>query len=59
MKQWTEKEIAELLSNNGYNYSRSHGSHKIYINKDNRRISIPKSYNPCVIQRLIKQYNLK
>ena len=38
MKQWTEKEIAELLSNNGYNYSRSHGSHKIYINKDNNKV---------------------
>lgn len=59
MKQWTEKEIAELLSNNGYIYKRSRGSHKIYINKDNRHISIPKSINPCIMHRLIKQYNLK
>ena len=59
MKQWTEKEIAGLLFNNGYIYKRSRGSHKIYINNNNRHISIPKSINPCIVHRLIKQYNLK
>lgn len=59
MKQWTEKEITDLLSNNNYIYKRSRGSHKIYVNKENRHISIPQSCNPCIIQRLIKQYKLK
>ena len=59
-KQYTFRAFAKLLKQNGYFVGRKKGSHVIYINEENKHISVPygKSINAMLAQRLIKENNL-
>ena len=57
MKQYTEKEFNIILLKNGYHHVRTSGSHSIYTNGI-RTISVPMSYNCCILRRLIKENSL-
>ncbi len=57
MKIYSKRDVEKLLKNNGYEYSRCSGSHRIY-KREGRHISIPKSLNATVIQRLVKENQL-
>lgn len=59
MKQWTLKAFVKLVKDNGYSYKHCRGSHYIYINATGRHISIPRSLEAPIANRLIKEYNLK
>lgn len=58
MKQIERKYLLKLISDKGYEYVRSSGSHDIYKNSDNRTISIPYKLKSVVGLRLIKEYEL-
>lgn len=58
MKQYTHKEFVKIVEFNGFYYSRSSGSHSIYINKEGKHISIPYSLECVIARRLIKENNL-
>lgn len=58
-KIYSSREFACLLRNNGYSYDRTKGDHIIYM-KNGKHISFThKHLNRMVVQRLIKEYNLK
>jgi len=59
MRQFNFNSFSRLLRNNGFLVARTRGDHTIFKNKDGRHVSVPKTINPCVAQRLIKENNLK
>lgn len=58
MKQWTHEEFCKLCEYNGFYYSRTNGSHSIYINNEGCHISIPLRLASVIARRLIKENNL-
>lgn len=58
MRQFTKRQFVRIVESNGYCYSRTNGSHSIYVNNHGNHISIPKSMNMCITRRLIKENNL-
>lgn len=58
MKQFTQKEFIKIVENNGFLFSRTKGSHSIYINDNGKHISIPKNFRCVIAHRLIKENNL-
>ena len=58
MKQWTHDEFCKLCERNRYYYSRSSGSHDIYVNEKGQHISIPLRIASVIARRLIKENNL-
>lgn len=58
LKQWKHNEFEKILKKNGFLYDRGKGSHSIFKNGDGRHISVPKSMNAVIIERLIKENNL-
>ena len=58
MKTWKKTEILRVLTLNGFVLDRYNGSHSIFTHSDGRVISLPRSMNPCIIQRLVKENNL-
>ena len=57
---YNKRDIEKILRNNGWVYHHCSGGHTIYKNKKGEHVSI--AYCKCnkmVMQRLIKQYNLK
>ena len=59
MKQWTYKEFAKLVENNGYFFKRCKGSHYIYENSKGSHISIPIHLSSVIARRLIKENKLR
>jgi predicted RNA binding protein YcfA (HicA-like mRNA interferase family) len=59
MKQWKKNEFIRIIIANGFILDRYSGSHSVFKHNDGRVISIPRSMNPCIIQRLCKENNLK
>lgn len=59
MKQYTSREFVKICIANGFYYSRTKGSHSIYINNKGRHISIPRTLNSVIANRLIKENKLK
>ena len=57
-KVYSKKEWLKLLADNGYSLERDNGSHKIYKNCDGDTILFPKSFNPMIIRRTIKEHKL-
>ena len=50
--------IKKILSEEGYEFIRQNGSHKIYKNKSTgNEITIKENLNKMVMQRLIKEIN--
>jgi len=58
MKNWKRNEIIKVIVKNGFVLDRYNGSHSIFTHSDGRVISLPRSMNPCIIQRLVKENNL-
>ena len=59
MKTISKRKFERLLHDNGYRVIRKHGDHKIYSNGE-RTISINiENPNHVIMNRLIKQFNLK
>ena len=58
MKTWKKNEIIKVIVKNGFVLDRYNGSHSIFKHQDGRVISIPRSINPCIINRIIKKNNL-
>lgn len=58
MKQYTRREFVKLVRRNGFEYTRSHGSHDIYYNKEGRHISIPQTLVDVIARRLVRENNL-
>ena len=59
LKQWTHDGFCKVLRKNGYSYSRSKGSHNIYVNSEGKHISVPYHLAAIVAYRLIKENNLQ
>lgn len=58
MRQYTRREFIKIVESNGYYYSRSNGSHAIYVNRQGRHITIPRNLLDFIAKRLIKENNL-
>lgn len=59
-RQWKKSEIKKLLKANGYYLIRQgKGTHEIWGNKYGNKISIPLSCHYLIVNRLIKENNLK
>ena len=58
MKTWKKTEVIRFLTINGFILDRYNGSHSIFKHRDGRVVSIPRSINPCIINRIIKENNL-
>lgn len=60
LKQYSQKEVRQILKKNGFTYKRSKGSHNIYTKGGKIHITIPCGSDPnkMMIHRLIKSYNL-
>ncbi|MBN2535682.1 MAG: type II toxin-antitoxin system HicA family toxin [Spirochaetales bacterium] len=58
----TAKEIIKILEKKGFSLSRQSGSHKIYKNAENRRVTIPyysgKILHPKTLKSILMQANL-
>ena len=62
MKVYTFKEFEAILKKNGYRMVRQSGDHWIYVNEENRHISILHNrvtLHPGMSRRFIKEYELK
>ena len=58
MKQWTIKEVRDLLERNGYEKIRTKGSHEMYSN-GTETIALPVvKLRGVIMNRLVKQHNL-
>ena len=54
------REFEPILRKNGYRFTRSRGSHFVYINRNTHRIiSVNKDLNRMVRERLVKEYGLE
>ena len=58
MKTCKKNEFVKVLTINGFILDRYSGSHTIFKHEDGRTISIPRSMNSCIIQRLVKENKL-
>jgi len=58
-KVYNEKEFVRLLKKNGYTLERYNGSHQIWVKEGCCFITVPKSLNPMLVRRLIKENNLE
>ena len=58
IKEYSVREVQDILSRNGFTYLRTHGSHRIYSN-GNCSVSIPsQTVNKMLFLRIIKENNL-
>lgn len=54
-----QRQFEKLLKNNGYNYKRQSGDHRIWSKEGCNHISFNmRKLNPIVVQRLIKENRL-
>lgn len=58
MEKWSKRDIQKILKENGWTLNRNSSSHKIYMNKFNQHMSVPRSYNNVIMLRLFKQYGI-
>lgn len=58
LRKYTHREFSKILEDNGFVLDHISGSHYIY-KRNHQHLSINLKPNPCVCQRLIKEYNLK
>ena len=57
-RAYTTKEVARLLTDNGYVFVRSRGDHFIY-KKDGHTLTINSNINKMVARRVIKEAKIK
>lgn len=58
MRQFTQKEFIKILNYNGFFLDRKNGKHLVFVNAENRHISIPTTIRCVIARRLIKENNL-
>lgn len=58
-KIYSDRDIKRLLTKNGYTLSRQTGTHQIWTKPGHNPITIPRSCNPMIIRRLIKENGLE
>lgn len=58
LRQWKQNEFNKILNKNGFFCKGGKGSHSVFRSNDGRHISIPRSMNAVIIERLIKENNL-
>lgn len=57
---YNKRDIQRILRNNGWNFHHCKGSHMIYRNDRGQHLTIGTcNCNKMIMQRLIKEYNLK
>lgn len=57
---YNKRDIQRILRNNGWTLHHCKGSHQIYKNENGEHLTIGTcKCNKMIMQRLIKQYNLK
>lgn len=59
LAEWKSREFIKLLKANGYEYVRSKGDHAIYSNGSNHIAITKPTIKGVIVQRLIKENNLK
>ena len=59
MKQWTTKDLMRILKNNNFVFVRQNGSHRIYKDNTGKEIVVKNKMKSVIIQRLIKENELK
>lgn len=60
MAEFSKRDVERILKNNGWILHRCKGSHKIYKNSKGQHLTIvPTRCNRMIMQRLIKEYELK
>ena len=58
MKQYNAREFIKLLTDNGFEYFRTNGSHRIY-QRGYDNVPVPLKLNHMIAKRIIKQYELE
>lgn len=57
---YNDKDVKRILKINGFIFQRQRGSHRIYKNDKNEHLTVRcNNQNKMIMQRLIKEYNLK
>ena len=60
MAEFSKRDVEKILRKNGWTLNRCKGSHWIYRNDKGQHLSVvPSRCNRLIMQRLIKEYNLK
>lgn len=60
MAEFSKRDVEKILRKNGWTLHHCKGSHKIYRNEKGQHLTvIPTRCNRMIMQRLIKEYNLK
>ena len=60
MAEFSKRDVERILRKNGWKLHRCKGSHKIYKNEYNQHLTvIPSRCNRMIMQRLIKEYDLR
>lgn len=60
MCTYNKRDVQRILKNSGFVFHHKSGSHSIYKNEKGQHLSIKvDDCNRMIMQRLIKQYNLK
>ena len=60
MAEFSKRDVERILRKNGWTLHHCKGSHKIYRNEKGQHLSIvPTRCNRMIMQRLIKEYDLK
>ena len=60
MAEFSKRDVERILRTNGWKLDRRRGSHWIYRNNKGQHLSVvPSRCNRLIMQRLIKEYNLK
>lgn len=58
MKCFKLRDFEKILEDNGYKLTRIKGGHFIFKNLQGTHISLPKTLNPTITNRIIKENNL-
>lgn len=61
MRQYTFRQMVQIVEDNGYHYVRCSGDHVIYKKHGERNAIVlakKKHVNPCIARRLIKENKL-
>ena len=60
MCTYNKRDVQRILKNSEFYFHHKNGSHSIYRNKNGQHLSVNvDDCNRMIMQRLIKQYNLK
>jgi predicted RNA binding protein YcfA (HicA-like mRNA interferase family) len=55
---WNQRDVRQLMSSNGYTFSRQNGSHKIYTKPGANSIAVAGGLNSKTMKRIIRDNHL-